>query len=124
MNLWIVSGGVFGLGFFVFHIFFWKLFDWKKDLETVSKINRGVMQVLNLCLMCCFLIFSLISIFHSEEMLTTPIGRSLGWGIVVLWLTRAIEQPLFWEFKSAGSRVFFVLFLIGAALYAVPLTYA
>ena len=124
MSWLIFAGGIFALGFFIFHIFFWQLFEWKDELTKVSGINRGVMQVLNLCLMCCFLIFSFISIFHSNEMITTSIGRTLGWGIVVLWVTRAIEQPLFFEFKSALSRFFFVLFLVGASFYAIPLIYA
>ena len=123
MKWLIIAGGVFALGFFVFHIFFWNLFEWKEELSKVSKINKGVMQVLNLCLMVCFLIFAFISILHPEEMLNTGIGRSLGFGIVLLWVTRAIEQPLFFEFKSAVSKTFFVLFLLGGTLYAIPLLY-
>jgi hypothetical protein len=70
----IISGGLFGLGFFIFHIFFWKLFDWKKDLGSLTPINRGVMPVLNLCLMICFLIFAYVSLFHTEELLKNGIS--------------------------------------------------
>ena len=121
MKTLVIIGGFFGLGFFIFHIFFWKLFEWKKDLRSLNSINRGVMQVLNLCLMICFLIFAYVSIFHTDELLTTSLGNSILFGIASLWFLRAIMQPLFFGMKNSISKIFFVIFLIGAGIYAIPL---
>ena len=121
MNTLIIIGGFFGLAFFVFHIFFWKIFDWKRDLKSLTSINRNVMQVLNLCLMVCFLIFAYVSIFHTVELLTTGLGRSIMFGIAGLWLFRAVMQPMFFGLKNSISIAFFIVFLIGAGIYAVPL---
>jgi len=43
----VIAGGIFNIGFAIFHIFFWRLFGWKKDLSTLNYVNRNIMQVLN-----------------------------------------------------------------------------
>jgi len=121
MSKLIIAGGVFGLVFFVFHLFFWTLFDWKNDLKKLTGLNRGVMQVLNICLTFVFLVFAVLSILFSEEMLRPGLGKSLTFSIGLLWLFRASLQPLFFEFKSTVSKAFFFVFLIGSALYLIPL---
>ncbi len=123
MKTLIIIGGFFGLGFFIFHIFFWQLFEWKKDLKSLTSINRGVMQVLNSCLMICFLIFSYVSIFHVDELLTTSLGSTILFGIGSLWFLRAIMQPLFFGLNNSISIAFFITFLFGAGIYFVPLFY-
>ncbi|MDH3528685.1 MAG: hypothetical protein OEQ28_03900 [Acidobacteriota bacterium] len=121
MKILLVMGGFFTLAFFVFHALFWKLFNWNEDLKTLSPLNRGVMQILNLCLMVVFLVFGLLSIFHPDEMLSTALGAGLLSGIAGLWFFRAILQIVFFKLKSRISIMFFWLFLLGGLLYAVPL---
>ena len=113
--LWI--GGIFNLLFFVFHIFFWKIFGWRDDLKNLKPINRGIMQVLNLCLMFCFLIFAYISFFRVTDMLTTCLGKSLALGIAAFWIFRAILQFIFFSRTKLVSYIFFFVFLIGGWLY-------
>lgn len=120
MKTLIVIGGVFALGFFVFHVFFWRLFNWKQELSNLSSINRGVMQVLNLCLMWLFLVFGYVSLIHTDELISTPLGKTVLLGIALLWFFRAVEQVVFFKLDSAISVGFFLLFQIGTGLYAVP----
>lgn len=121
MKIPIIIGGFFALAFFVFHIFFWRLFDWKKDLSSLSPVNRAVMQILNLCLMIVFLIFAYVSIFHAGELLTTGLGRAILAGIALVWFLRAIMQIVFFGLRNAVSIAFFMIFLIGTGLYLLPL---
>jgi hypothetical protein len=116
----IMLGGIFNVAFAVFHIFFWHLFDWKRDLASLSFINRQVMQILNLCLMFAFLMFAYVSLFHTAELLGTGLGRSLLLLISVFWFLRAAEQAIFFRLKHALSVGFFVAFLVGGLLYAYP----
>jgi len=67
----IHAGGVFNLAFAAFHVLFWRLFDWDRDLATLNAINRAVMQILNLCLTFIFLAFAYLSFEHAEELLGT-----------------------------------------------------
>jgi len=116
----LILGGLFNLAFFIFHIFFWKLFNWGKELAKLTPINRAVMQVLNICLMFVFLIFAYVSLFHTQEMLTTWLGQSLILFIALFWAIRAILQLAFFSRTKLVSYILFIIFIIGSALYLVP----
>lgn len=121
MKTLIIIGGFLWLAFFVFHLFFWKLFDWKRDLQSLTGVNRAIIQVLNLCLMLVFLIFAYVSIFHAEELLTTGLGKSILFGIVLFGFFRAIEQVIFFDLKQIRSKAVLIIALLGTAVYAIPL---
>lgn len=116
----IRAGGLYTTGFVVFHLLFWRLFNWKQDLRSLSFLNRAIMQVVNLSLTFAFVIFAWISLAHTNELLTTPLGRSLLVRIALFWLARAIEQVIFFRLRHWGSWAFLVIFLAGAALYGIP----
>ncbi len=121
MKTLIIIGGFLWLAFFVFHILFWKLFDWKRDLESLTPTNKAVMQVLNLCLMLCFLIFAYISIFHTNELLTTGLGKSMLVGIVLFGIFRSIEQVIFFDLEHIRSKAVLFVALLGTTIYLIPL---
>lgn len=121
MKTLIMIGGFLWLAFFVFHIFFWKLFDWKRDLESLTPTNKAIMQVLNLCLMLVFLIFTYVSIFHTGELLTTNLGKAILTGIVLFGIFRAIEQVIFFDLKQTRSKAVLLVALIGTIIYLIPL---
>ncbi len=119
----IIAGGIFNIAFVIFHIFFWRLFDWKNDLVSLSFINRNVMQVLNLSLTFVFLIFAYLSLFHTHELLSTDLGRSVLILISIFWFFRAIEQVVFFTLKKRLSLLLFMIFILGGFLYGVPVVY-
>lgn len=123
MKFLIYIGGFYHLAFFVFHVFFWKLFDWKKDLSSLSFANRNIMQILNLRLMWIFLIFAYVSFFHADALLTTALGKVILISIALAWLMRAIEQVLFFKLKQRISAAFFAVFLLGATIYIYPVLF-
>ena len=116
----IIIGGLYNVAFTIFHLLFWKIFKCKKDLASLSIINRGVMQILNLCLTFVFLIFGYISIFHTKELISTSLGVSLLLLISVFWALRAIEQVVFFGLKNKVSLIFFIIFLTGFVIYLYP----
>ena len=120
MKTLIYIGGFYCLAFALFHLAFWKLFDWKRELPKLSSVNRGVMQVLNLRLTYVFLVIAFISFFFADDLLTTNLGNVILGAISLFALMRAIEQPIFWKFDKI-SVAFFVIFLLGAGIFAVPL---
>ena len=123
MDTIIIIGGAFNLGFALFHIFFWKLFHWKRDLASLTYVNRSVMQILNLCLTFVFLIFAYISFSHTFELLITPLGKTMLVMISLFWFIRAVEQLIFFGLKNKLSFLFFVLFILGGGIYIYPLIY-
>jgi len=121
LKILIYIGGFYCLAFAIFHLAFWKLFDWKTELPKLNAINRGVMQVLNLRLTYVFLVCAFLSFFFTSDLLMTDLGKTVLAAISLFCLMRAIEQPIFWKFKDAVSVAFFVVFLFGAAIYFLPL---
>lgn len=121
MRFLIIIGGFFWIAVFIFDCFFWKIFKWNRDLGNLTPVNRAIMQVLNLSLMCCFLIFAFVSIYHADELITTGLGRSLLAGMAIFGVLRAIEQVIFFDLRPLMSRVFLVLVIVCTALYLVPL---
>lgn len=121
MKTLLVAGGVFHLAFAIFHLAFWRLFRWSSELPRLGFINRNIMQILNLCLTFVFFAFSWISFAHADELLRPGLGRTLVCVIALFWLLRAIEQVIFFGLRNAASVAFFLAFIGGAALYAIPL---
>lgn len=78
------------------------------------------MQVLNLSLSFVFIIFSYISIAHTDELLSTALGHSLLILMTLFWVARSIEQIIFFKLNHWGSVAFLAFFLVGAVLYAIP----
>jgi len=51
-------GGWYNLLLVVLHLLFWRIFDWRRDLRSLTFVNRAVMQVLNISLTVAFAIFA------------------------------------------------------------------
>ena len=119
-ELLVKAGGIYNLLFIVFHLLFWRLFDWNNDLRSLSFVNRAVMQVLNISLTIVFMIFCYLSLVHTRELLTTPVGHALLLLIALFWFARAIQQVVFFKLRHWASWAFTTLFLLGAVLYGIP----
>lgn len=120
MESLIIAGGFYTIGLVVFHLLFWRIFNWDHDLKQVSFLNGAIMQVLNISLIFAFIIFTYISLVHSSELLTSSLGHSLLVLIALFWLARAIQQILFFKLQHPASWAFLLLFLLGCLLYAIP----
>jgi len=116
----IFTGGLFNLGFAVFHLMFWRLFHWKEDLASLTFVNRSVMQILNLCLTFMFLVMAFVSVFHQSEMISTKLGNMLSIAFSLFWFLRMIEQIIFFGIKNKVSIVFTLVFLVGSVIYLLP----
>nr|WP_221282075.1 hypothetical protein [Chiayiivirga flava] len=119
MPIWLC--GVHSLGFALFHLAFWRLFDWPRDLRSCSVATRAVTQILNLRLTYVFLAVAAACFFLADDLLGTRLGHCLLGAMSLFWLGRLIEQALFLRFNHWGLHVLSVLFALGAVLFAWPL---
>ena len=117
----IMIGGVYNLGFAIFHLMFWRIFRWKKDLSRLTFINRSVMQILNLCLTFVFLLMAYISFFNTSELIQTNLGKTLLVGFSLFWFLRMIEQIIFFGIRNLISIALTLVFLFGCVIYLIPL---
>lgn len=116
----IFVGGLFNLGFAIFHLMFWRLFGWKEDLASLRFNNRAIMQILNLCLTFVFLIVAYTSFFNAPELIHSSLGRTLLVGISLFWFLRMIEQGIFFGLKKPWSVALALVFLFLSGIYFVP----
>lgn len=123
MEILIKAGGIYNIILIVFHLLFWRIFNWKDDLQSLSFLNRSSMQVLNLSLTIVFAVFAYISLVHSNELLSTQLGKSLLFSMALLWLLRSAMQVIFYKLKHWVSIAFLVYFSIGILLYGIPAIY-
>jgi hypothetical protein len=117
----ILTGGFYNLGFAIFHLMFWRLFRWKRDLSSLTFINRSVMQILNLCLTFVFLLMAYISFFNTSELIQTNLGKALLVGFSLFWFLRMIEQIIFFGIRNLISIALTLVFLFGCVIYLIPL---
>ena len=117
----ILIGGFYNLGFAIFHLMFWRLFRWKRDLSSLTFINRSVMQILNLCLTFVFLLVAYISFFNTSELIQTNLGKALLVGFSLFWFLRMIEQIIFFGIRNLISIALTLVFLFGCVIYLIPL---
>ena len=119
-NALITAGGIYSLFFGIFHLFFRKIFNWDDDLPKLKPVNRAIVKTLNLCLALVFFIMGYVSIAHTGELGSTPLGRTILAGAAIFWFLRMLEQAFFFGLKKMSSKIFFLIFLAGAALYLIP----
>ncbi|MCP4573460.1 MAG: hypothetical protein GY838_13975 [bacterium] len=113
-------GGCYHLLLIVFHLLFWRIFDWRHDLQSLSFLNRAIMQVLNIMLTAAFGVFAWISFRHADALLGTDLGRDLLLFMSVFWLLRAGLQAVFFGARHLVSWAFLAFFVLGSVLYGIP----
>ena len=123
MESLIKLGGIYNIILVVFHLLFWRIFNWKEDLRTLSFLNKSIMQVINLSLILVFVIFAYISLVHTNELLSTSLGKSLLFSMAFLWFARSALQVIFFKLKHWVSVAFLFYFLVGGLLYGIPAIY-
>ena len=118
--------GLHSLGFAVFHVAFWKLFDWPRSLQSTTLANRAVIQILNLRLIYVLFGVAAACFLFPEQLRTTTMGRALLGFMVLFWVGRTIEQFAFLRVNALRVNRPMVhaltgLFVLGAVLFALPL---
>ena len=112
--------GTHSFAFAAFHLAFWRLFDWKRELLKVGLPTRAITQILNLRLIYFFLGIGVLCFAFTRELHATPLGRVLLAFMSLFWVGRTIEQFVFLRINKPLVHVLTALFVIGAILFALP----
>jgi hypothetical protein len=112
----IMAAALFNAGFAIFHMVFWRLFNWPASLEPAGRVNAGIIQVLNLCIIFIFLGAAAAQVL-AAEMFKESDAEPFMLGIAVFWIFRALLQPFFFTLRDWRSALLLVLFLAGAGLH-------
>ena len=113
--------GLYALGFAVFHMLFWRLFNWKDDLRKLTLANRAIMQIANLRLIYFFVFVGSTCFAFPTDLVQTSLGRFFLTGISLFWFGRTIEQFIFLPVNNRMVLALTVIFIAGTILFALPL---
>jgi hypothetical protein len=110
-------GGAISLLFVLFHLAMVSRLG--PALAGVSPDILATLSTWDVQLAAAMLIFGLLAIFRSRDLLTTHLGNLLGICIACFWFLRAVAQVIFYEVTTAGAPLIVVCLIIGL-LHLVP----
>ncbi|MGB3079986.1 MAG: hypothetical protein WBB31_12955 [Saprospiraceae bacterium] len=113
--------GVYCIGFAIFHTQFWRIFNWKTDLNNLQPANKAIMQIANVRLIYFFVFAAAICFIFPKELLNTRLGNFFLAGMSLFWLGRTIEQFVFLKIDHPMVHLLTYVFIIGALLFAIPI---
>ncbi|MBX9399852.1 hypothetical protein K4L06_00905 [Lysobacter sp. BMK333-48F3] len=122
-SAWIWLGGLHSLAFAVFHMAFWKLFGWRRTLQTATVADRAILQILNLRLIYVLLGIAALCFFYTDQLQNTALGRAVLIGMALFWVGRTVEQFVFLRINRPMVHALTALFVLGAAIFVAPLFY-
>lgn len=108
----------------IFHSFFPKRFDWKKECESMTLLNRQMMYVHTFFIALVVLLMGVLCICCAEELVATPFGRKISLGIFIFWAVRLIFQlfiysPKLWKGKKFETSIHILFSLLWIYLSVV-----
>ncbi|PWV51742.1 hypothetical protein C7475_103352 [Chitinophaga sp. S165] len=77
------------------HAIFPRYFNWRKELQPLSLINRQIMTVHTFFIALCVFLLGLLCLTSGNELINTPFGKKISLGMGLFWLTRFFVQ-FFW----------------------------
>lgn len=120
MKTIIIIAGIYNVAFALFHLGFWKMFKWKKDLKQLSFANRGILQILNVQMIYFFVLVAFMCFVFPQELLSTTIGKVFLAGNALFWIIRTIQQFIFFKANHLLIHLLTLVFILGAILFIIP----
>lgn len=87
------------------HVIFPKYFNWGTELQSLSLVNRQMMQVHTFFIALTVFMMGLFCVTSSNEIISTPLGNKIALGLGIFWLIRLFIQffwysPKLWKGKT------------------------
>lgn len=111
------------------HAIFPRYFNWGKELQSLSLINRQMMLVHTFFIGLVVLLMGLLCLTSSGELVDTPLGKRLCLGLGIFWSARLFIQffgysSTLWKGKRFETLVHIVFSLLWSYLSVVFLLVA
>jgi hypothetical protein len=99
------------------HIIFPRYFDWAKEFDSLSLVNRQMIYVHTFFIALVVFLMGLLCIIAPVELMTTRLGKIISCGLTIFWAIRLFVQffgysPLLWKGKKFETIVHIVFSLL------------
>jgi hypothetical protein len=123
MELQFKITGILLIALAMLHFIFPKYFNWKKDLRSISLINRQMMYVHTFFIGVTVFLMGVLCLFCSEDLVNTRLGKQLSLGLSVFWGLRLIFQFFVYSPRLWRRKIFETTMHIIFSLLWIYLTY-
>jgi hypothetical protein len=101
----------------IVHVGFPKQFNWKKEMNTLSLVNRQMMYVHTFFIALVVLLMGILCVTSAKELIETSLGKRICFGLGVFWLIRLFIQffgysSKLWKGKTFETTVHIVFILL------------
>lgn len=116
--------GVILIGLALIHIIFPRYFDWKKELASLSLVNRQMMGIHTFFIALTVFLMGLLCLTATAELQSTPLGKKIALGMAVFWGIRLLVQffgysSLLWKGKRFETAIHIIFSVLWAYLTLV-----
>ncbi|PBJ82935.1 hypothetical protein CMZ84_10215 [Lysobacteraceae bacterium NML93-0399] len=116
-NWLILACALHSAAFAVFHLGFWRLFDWPRTLQATTHANRAIVQIANAQLVYVFAAIALLCVTMPETLSGSYLGRAVLGGVAGFWWLRLVLQGVWLRVHHPLVHGLSVAFLVGALLF-------
>jgi hypothetical protein len=117
VKLLILLAGAINVLFFLFHLLFYSLFNWKETLACLNHGNWAIFQTFYLGSLLIVGTMAYLSLRFPADLHTTGLAKSISFTFSLYYLIRIAAQFLFFGFAGAMSYVIVLLCAVPAAVY-------
>jgi len=116
MEIHFKTVGVLLMALSLLHGIFPKYFNWKKELSSLGLMNRQMMYVHTFFIALVVFLMGLLCFTSPNELIHTPLGRKIIFGLGVFWIIRLFIQifvysPKLWKGKAFETTVHIIFTL-------------
>jgi hypothetical protein len=113
MEVHLKIAGVLLMILSLIHIAFPYYFKWKKELNTLSLVNRQMIYVHTFFISVTIFLMGILCLSYPHELVDTNLGRSIALGLAIFWFLRLVFQffvysPSLWKGKSFETIIHIV----------------
>jgi hypothetical protein len=92
MHLHLIIIGNLLIALALIHIVFPKYFNWAKELNSLSLINRQMVKVHTFFIALTVFLIGLLCLTSSNELINTNLGKKVSLGLFIFWTLRLLIQ--------------------------------
>ncbi|OEK07925.1 hypothetical protein A8C32_15735 [Flavivirga aquatica] len=108
--------GILLISLALIHIIFPKYFNWKKELKSLSPINRQIMFVHTFFIALTVFLMGLLCLTSSSELIETLLGKKIALGLGLFWVIRLFAQFFIFPSKLWKGKQFETIIHISFSL--------
>ncbi|GAB0157062.1 hypothetical protein CHRYSEOSP005_23310 [Chryseobacterium sp. Alg-005] len=90
----------------IIHVIFPKYFNWEKELQSLSLMNRQMMWIHTAFIALIVFLMGALCITSPNELTETSLGRKISFGLAIFWTIRLILQFFGYSSKLWKGKAF------------------